>query len=77
MAFLHLDPSIYFSVQQVTNVFFSFFFFAVYLTLALNSFVKIYGLIHANKKYIYHINIVKYTIEITKLQLDTFYIFYT
>ena len=43
------------------------FFWLVYLTLALNSPVKIYSLIHANKK-IYLLNIAKYTIEITKSQ---------
>ena len=42
------------------------FFSVVYLTLALNSPVKIYGLIHANKKI--HINKAKYTINV-------FYIF--
>ena len=37
----------------------------VYLSLALNSPVKIYNLIHANKK-LYFINIANYAIEITK-----------
>ena len=42
-------------------VLFSMFFLVVYLTLALNSAVKIYSLIQANKKI--HINKAKYTIK--------------
>ena len=41
-------------------------FLAVYLSLALNSPVKIYSLIDTNKK-LYFINIAKYTAEMTKL----------
>ena len=40
-----------------------FFFSVVYLNLSLNSPVKIYSLIHANKKKLYHINQAKFTIE--------------
>ena len=43
-----------------------FFSSVVYLSLALDSPVKIYSLIHANKK-LYYINIAKHMIEITKL----------
>ena len=46
------------------HFFFLFFFFlAVYLTLALNSPVKMYSLIHANIKKACHINKAKYTIK--------------
>ena len=43
----------------------------VYLSLALNSPVKIDSLIHANYK-LYYINIAKYTAGITKLQWNIF-----
>ena len=48
-------------------------FLAVYLTLALNSPVKIYSLIHANKKKkkVYHINKAKYTIKCFFLHIFT------
>ena len=39
----------------------------VYLSLALNSLVKIYNLIHSNKN-IYYVNKAKYTAEIAKLK---------
>ena len=44
-----------------------FLFSVVYSFLAFKNPVKIYSLIHANKK-LYNINTAKYTAEITKLQ---------
>ena len=47
--------------------YFNSFFLVVYLSLALNSPVKIYSLIDANEK-LHYIDIAKYTGELTMLQ---------
>ena len=57
-------------------VFLSFFLFlVVYLSLALNSSVKSFSLLHANEK-LYDINIAKYTGKITKLQWKSFTLYF-
>ena len=80
----YISSVVAFCILQFSNNFVAFslenylkfqhFFLVVYLTLALNSPVKIYSLIHANKK-LYYINIAKYAIEIFTMKYF-YYIFY-
>ena len=52
------------------------FFFGSLFILALNSPIKIYSLIHANKK-LYYIDIAKYAVETTKSQWNIFTTYFT